>query len=279
MPEATTTTTTPAAAAAPKPGRPPPPKYYAMVVDSGPIIKQDVRNLMGKAETYVTTPSVLREIRDSKARDHLEHSVLPLLDLKVRDPTDKSIQEIIAFSKQTGDYAGLSTVDLQVLALALDLEKEGNLVRGNTTTLDHIRTTPKRKIGLGSIVPMNGKSAAATNSAKKDATTPAAPQEEKKGDDGDDAAADSAAADPEQTEEQTPGPLLLGRDDYDEVVEDSDDDDDEETEAVTDLASEEDEEGNPQEPVEGTEGAATASAAAPPVQQAPARSQPPVRRT
>ena len=43
----------------------PPSSYYAMVVDSGPIIKQDVRNLMGKATTYVTTPSVLREIRDS----------------------------------------------------------------------------------------------------------------------------------------------------------------------------------------------------------------------
>ena len=71
-----------------------PSEYYAMVVDSGPIIKQDVRNLMGKAQTYVTTPSVLREIRDSKARNYMEHSVLPLLDLQVREPTEKSIQEI-----------------------------------------------------------------------------------------------------------------------------------------------------------------------------------------
>lgn len=183
--------------------------YYAMVVDSGPIIKQDVRNLMGKATTYVTTPSVLREIRDSKARQHLEHSVLPLLDLKVREPSDKAIQDVIAFAKQTGDYAGLSTVDLQVLALTLDLEREGNLTNGNTN-LDHIRTTPKRKIGLGSILPMNKNAAA---SAKPSTAVPTV-QEEKKGED------DDAAADAQQQQES---PTLLGREDYDEV-EDSDDD-------------------------------------------------------
>lgn len=185
-----------------------PSEYYAMVVDSGPIIKQDVRNLMGKAQTYVTTPSVLREIRDSKARNYMEHSVLPLLDLQVREPTEKSIQDIIAFAKQTGDYAGLSTVDLQVLALTLDLEREGNLVRGNTD-LGHIRTTPKRKIGLGAILPMNGKS---SKSNPKPAEAPpsaavAASQEEKKGED------DAT-------------PKLLGREDYDEVEESDDDEED-----------------------------------------------------
>jgi RNA-binding protein NOB1 len=184
-------------------------QYYAMVVDSGPIIKQDVRNLMGKAQTYVTTPSVLREIRDSKARDYMEHSVLPLLDLQVREPTDKAIQDVIAFAKQTGDYAGLSTVDLQVLALTLDLEREGNLARGNTD-LGHIRTTPKRKIGLGAILPMNGKSNANPKPAQ------AAPT-----------AADAAASQEEKKGEDDAAPKLLGREDYDEVEESDDDDDDE----------------------------------------------------
>ena len=180
-----------------------------MVVDSGPIIKQDVRNLMGKAQTYVTTPSVLREIRDSKARDYMEHSVLPLLDLQVREPTDKAIQDVIAFAKQTGDYAGLSTVDLQVLALTLDLEREGNLVRGNAD-LGHIRTTPKRKIGLGAILPMNGKSnTISPKPAQVSPSADAAPsQEEKKGED------DAA-------------PKLLGREDYDEVEESDNDEEDE----------------------------------------------------
>jgi RNA-binding protein NOB1 len=191
-----------------------PSPYYAMVVDSGPIIKQDVRNLMGKANSYYITPTVLREIRDSKAREYLEHSVMPLLDLQVREPSDKAIQDVIAFAKQTGDYASLSTVDLQVLALTLDLEREGNLVNGNTD-LEHIRTTPKRKIGLGSILPMNNKS----GSTK----TTDAGQEEKKGEDGDAAPVASDTAQPESTEQ----PKLLGREDYDEV-EDSDESDDEE---------------------------------------------------
>ena len=181
-----------------------PSEYYAMVIDSGPIIKQDVRNLMGKAQTYVTTPSVMREIRDSKARDHLEHYVLPLLDLQIREPSDRAMQEIIAFAKQTGDYASLSTVDLQVLALTLDLEKEGNIVTGNTN-LDHIRKTPKRMIGLGSILPMNGKGL-----AKPKTSTP---EEEEKGED------EECKTNNAPSEELPP---LFGPGDYD-VIEDSDD--------------------------------------------------------
>eukprot|EP00533_Pseudo-nitzschia_delicatissima_P000455 CAMPEP_0116105418 /NCGR_PEP_ID=MMETSP0327-20121206/15022_1 /TAXON_ID=44447 /ORGANISM="Pseudo-nitzschia delicatissima, Strain B596" /LENGTH=961 /DNA_ID=CAMNT_0003597823 /DNA_START=37 /DNA_END=2922 /DNA_ORIENTATION=- len=150
-----------------------PSEYYAMVVDSGPIIKQDVRNLMGKAQSYITTPSVWAEIRDSKTRDYLEHTVIPLLDLTTREPSDRAMQDVIAFAKQTGDYASLSTVDLQVLALTLDLEREGSLVNGNTD-LSHVRTTPKRKIGLGSIKPMNAKSIEEEKSSEAPPATPAA---------------------------------------------------------------------------------------------------------
>ena len=187
------------------------PHYYAMVVDSGPVIKQDVRNLMGKADTYVTTPSVIREIRDSRARDHLENYVMPLLDLQVREPSDKGVQEAIAFSKQTGDYASLSTVDLQVLALTIDLEREGNRIMGGSTSV-HIRTTPKRKIGLGSIVAMNQGSKKDSDADAPRAAAVATVQEEKEDTNGEILPA----------EEETPN--LLGREDYDEV-EDSDEDD------------------------------------------------------
>eukprot|EP00535_Pseudo-nitzschia_heimii_P000593 CAMPEP_0197177156 /NCGR_PEP_ID=MMETSP1423-20130617/2867_1 /TAXON_ID=476441 /ORGANISM="Pseudo-nitzschia heimii, Strain UNC1101" /LENGTH=766 /DNA_ID=CAMNT_0042626669 /DNA_START=118 /DNA_END=2418 /DNA_ORIENTATION=+ len=201
-----------------------PSEYYAMIVDSGPIIKQDVRNLMGKAQTYVTTPSVMREIRDSKARNHLEHSILPLLDLKIREPSDDSMQQVIAFAKQTGDYPSLSTVDLQVLALTLDFEKEGNRILGNDFVHEHIRTTPKRKIGLGSILPMNGKSKSSNSRGSEGSSISAA--EEKKGDDGD-----------EKTKsEETP--KLLSREDYDEVEEsdeDEEEDDDGNENEVLDL--------------------------------------------
>uniref|UniRef100_A0A7S4AL11 PIN domain-containing protein n=1 Tax=Pseudo-nitzschia australis TaxID=44445 RepID=A0A7S4AL11_9STRA len=185
------------------------PHYYAMVVDSGPIIKQDVRNLMGKAGMYVTTPSVIREIRDSRARDHLENYVVPLLDLQIREPSDKGVQEAIAFSKQTGDYASLSTVDLQVLGLTIDLEREGNRIMGGTSTSEHIRTTPKRKIGLGSIVAMNQGSKKDPDAAVPNAV--ATVQEEKED-------ANTEILPEEETQK------LLGREDYDEV-EDSEEDD------------------------------------------------------
>jgi RNA-binding protein NOB1 len=118
-------------------------RYRCLVVDSGPIIKHaGIRNLFGKAELYITVPGVMDEIRDGKARAHLEQWPM---ELQVKSPTPESIHRIIAFSKQTGDYAALSKVDLEVLALVLDLEREGC---GN---LEHVRTSPKRMIGLGNM--------------------------------------------------------------------------------------------------------------------------------
>eukprot|EP00339_Tiarina_fusa_P021681 CAMPEP_0117066362 /NCGR_PEP_ID=MMETSP0472-20121206/46414_1 /TAXON_ID=693140 ORGANISM="Tiarina fusus, Strain LIS" /NCGR_SAMPLE_ID=MMETSP0472 /ASSEMBLY_ACC=CAM_ASM_000603 /LENGTH=645 /DNA_ID=CAMNT_0004787399 /DNA_START=125 /DNA_END=2062 /DNA_ORIENTATION=+ len=118
--------------------------YRCLVVDSGPIIKHaGIRNLFGKADAYITVPGVMDEIRDAKARAHLEQWPM---ELQVKSPSPESIQSVIAFSKQTGDYASLSKVDLEVLALALDLEREGC-----NNNLEHIRTSPKRMIGLGSI--------------------------------------------------------------------------------------------------------------------------------
>jgi RNA-binding protein NOB1 len=117
--------------------------YRALVIDSGPIIKNTATSkLFGKANLYYTTPAVIQEIRDSKARQRLEQ--LPF-ELVQKEPTQEGLERVIAFAKQTGDYASLSTVDMQILALCLDLEKEG------CVDLEHIRTSPKRMIGLGTI--------------------------------------------------------------------------------------------------------------------------------
>ena len=43
------------------------------------------------------------------------------------------------FSKKTGDYPSLSAVDIQVMALVYQLEKEH-------VGTDHIRTVPERKV-------------------------------------------------------------------------------------------------------------------------------------
>ena len=94
-------------------------KYYALIIDSGAIIKHSgFSTLHNSASKYLTTQGVLDEIRDSKARHHLES--LPF-QIDVREPSGEGIAKVIEFSKKTGDYASLSIVDLHVLALLYDL--------------------------------------------------------------------------------------------------------------------------------------------------------------
>ena len=63
-------------------------------------------------------PAVLDEIRDAKAREHLDN--LPF-ELQTRVPTAEAMKAMSDFSRLTGDYRSLSSVDMQVLALLYDL--------------------------------------------------------------------------------------------------------------------------------------------------------------
>ena len=127
--------------------------YQFLVVDSGPIIRlTGASTLWKKARQFYTVPAVLQEIRDAKARQHLEQ--LPF-ELKTAEPSREGILAVSEFARLTGDYASLSVVDLQVLALLHDLEREA--CHGN---ISHIRTTPKRTLGLGKVELLGGKHAA-----------------------------------------------------------------------------------------------------------------------
>lgn len=122
-------------------------KYYALIVDSGAIIKHSgFSSLHNVAEHYVTVQGVIDEIRDSKARQHIE--TLPF-KLEVRSPSAEGLSRVVEFSKKTGDYASLSSVDIHVLALHYDMEKEGC-----RNKISHIRTEPKRAL-TGRIVALN----------------------------------------------------------------------------------------------------------------------------
>lgn len=133
-------------------------KYHALVVDSGAIIKHTgFSRLHNTANKYITTQGVIDEIRDSKARAHLE--TLPF-ELEVREPSAEGLTKMVEFSKKTGDYASLSAVDMHILALLYDLEKEG------CSTVEHIRTEPKRAL-TGRVIALN------KNEVKKDDTSKA----------------------------------------------------------------------------------------------------------
>lgn len=99
---------------------------HTIVLDAGPILKNvpPLDTLLARAEELVTTPSVISEIRDPDARSRVETLYLPFV--KQRTPSAKSIAVISEFARKTGDRAVLSKVDLEVLALAYEIECERN---------------------------------------------------------------------------------------------------------------------------------------------------------
>lgn len=99
---------------------------HSIVLDAGPIIKNTptLSTLLAQSEELITTPSVVSEIRDPDARARIETLYLPFV--KQRSPTPKSISVLSEFARKTGDRAVLSKTDIEVLALAYEVECERN---------------------------------------------------------------------------------------------------------------------------------------------------------
>lgn len=99
---------------------------HTIVLDAGPILKNapPLSTLLAQAEELVTTPAVMGEIRDPVARSRVETLYLPFM--KQRTPSPKSVQIISEFARKTGDRAVLSKVDIEILALAYEIECERN---------------------------------------------------------------------------------------------------------------------------------------------------------
>lgn len=104
-----------------------------LVVDSGAFIKNAPINDIGM--NICTVKEVVNEVLDKNTRNRLQ--VLPY-EINFREPSAEAIHAVTEFSKKTGDYRSLSAVDLRLLALTYQLEKE-NI--GD----DHIRTEPLKK--------------------------------------------------------------------------------------------------------------------------------------
>lgn len=104
----------------------PPKPIHTIVLDAGPIIKNTppLSTLLAQCDEIITTPSVVNEIRDPDARARVETLYLPFL--KQRTPTPKSFNVISEFARKTGDRSVLSRVDIEVLALAYEIECERN---------------------------------------------------------------------------------------------------------------------------------------------------------
>ncbi|CAI9724281.1 RNA-binding protein NOB1 [Octopus vulgaris] len=108
-------------------------KVKFVIVDSGAFIKNAPIDRIG--ENIYTIKEVLSEVIDKNTRDRLQ--VLPY-EVLFREPNNEAIHRVTEFSKKTGDYRSLSAVDLRLIALTYQLEKEQN---GDA----HIKTEPTRK--------------------------------------------------------------------------------------------------------------------------------------
>ncbi|KII94965.1 hypothetical protein PLICRDRAFT_197945 [Plicaturopsis crispa FD-325 SS-3] len=98
------------------------PRCRKLVLDAGPLLS--LSPLRGLAETYLTVPQVLEELKDKRAREHFERLGLSAgVRIEVRSPDAASLAHVIQFAKKTGDYSVLSHADLCILALTYSLDK------------------------------------------------------------------------------------------------------------------------------------------------------------
>lgn len=91
------------------------------MIDSGAVIHGGAAQLFSSANQFWTVPEVLAEIRDKKARHLLD--TLPY-EIKLKTPSEESLAHVAGFARKTGDLRSLSKVDLQVIALTYELEKQ-----------------------------------------------------------------------------------------------------------------------------------------------------------
>ncbi|KAH9515684.1 Nin1 binding protein [Bulinus truncatus] len=108
-------------------------KVKHVVADAGAFIRN--APLREIAENVYTVPEVIAESIDRNTRRRLK--LLPI-NINFKEPSADALQFVSAFAKKTGDYKALSAVDLKILALAYDLEKQ---FKGTS----HIRTEPPTK--------------------------------------------------------------------------------------------------------------------------------------
>lgn len=109
------------------------PKIKHVVADTGAFIRRAPLRDMG--ENIYTILQVVQESRDRATRQLLSS---PTFELKFKEPSPDAIKAVTSFAKLTGDYGFLSVIDLKVLALTYDLEKQFN-------GTDHIRKEPAKK--------------------------------------------------------------------------------------------------------------------------------------
>ena len=94
-----------------------------LILDSGAFISGQSLTTYGPHCTYITLPAVKTELRDTASQHRFNTFPFPLT---LRTPPPEAIAAVTAFAAQTGDRRSLSAVDVSVLAMAWQVEREVN---------------------------------------------------------------------------------------------------------------------------------------------------------
>ncbi|KAH8830412.1 Nin one binding Zn-ribbon like-domain-containing protein [Flagelloscypha sp. PMI_526] len=109
-----------------------------LILDAGPLLS--LSPLRGLADTYITTPQILGELRDNRAREHFERLGLTAgVKVDVQSPEPIYVAKVIQQAKKTGDYSVLSAADITILALTLQLHEKN----AAETPLDFVSIKPE----------------------------------------------------------------------------------------------------------------------------------------
>jgi RNA-binding protein NOB1 len=97
---------------------------HTLILDTGAIIKNEpsVSTLRAKADTLITVPAIISEIKDAVTKARVETLLMPFLT--IRTPSPAAMQFVTDFARRTGDLPVLSKPDLQIIALTYELECE-----------------------------------------------------------------------------------------------------------------------------------------------------------
>ena len=96
-------------------------KYY--ILDTSAILSG--KSIYLENAKMITIPDIESEIKPG-GKDYQIFQFLKEKGLFYQPPSEKSINEIIKKSKETGDFERLSNFDIQLLALSLDIKNQGD---------------------------------------------------------------------------------------------------------------------------------------------------------
>lgn len=96
-------------------------KKHVFIIDTSAILSGKPINL-GEA-AMITSPAVSEELKPG-GRDYRAFQFLLEKGLSIISPSKESLDTIQKTAEETGDKDRLSTADIEILALALDINKE-----------------------------------------------------------------------------------------------------------------------------------------------------------